>query len=282
MDFFETRPARSKRTRLRLALVASGLFLLGSFSLSLSAAENPPATTRTIADLKLDLLWVEPGSFTMGSPPEEPERNKAEGPQTLVTFSAGFWLGKTEVTQAQYEAVMGKNPSSFKKAGPTAPVENVSWLDAVAFCRKLNAREAAAGRLPKGYAYALPTEAQWEFAYRAGTTAAYPDDVAAMSWHAGNSNGTTHPAAEKKPNAWGFYDMAGNVLEWCQDWYGNYPGGTAIDPVGPRRGYYRMARGGSWRTDLQLARCAARAGGSEGRLDYTMGFRLALSTIPER
>lgn len=264
-----------------------GLLLLGSWLVSLltvtaAAPLENRVVDRTITDLKLDLIWVSPGTFMMGSPLEEPERNKAEGPETQVTFSRGFWLGKTEVTQAQYEAVVGKNPSTFKNVGPAAPVENVSWLDAMTFCRKLNERETAAGRLPEGYAYTLPTEAQWEFADRAGTTGAYPGEPSTMSWNVGNSDGTTHAVAALKPNLWGFYDMSGNVLEWCYDWYGDYPGGAVTDPSGPTHGYYRMARGGSWRTDVLLARSAARAGGSEGRRDYTIGFRLALTPARQR
>jgi formylglycine-generating enzyme required for sulfatase activity len=258
------------------------LALLLSASLLAAAAPAGKPASRTIADLELELLWVAPGTFTMGSAPEEPDRNQAEGPQTRVTLSRGFWLGKTEVTQAQYERVMGANPSTFKSAGPTAPVENVSWLDAMEFCRKLNEREAAAGRLPEGYAYTLPTEAQWEYVYRGGTTGAYPAEPAAMSWNAGNSGETTHAVAQRQPTPWGFYDMPGNVLEWCYDWYGNYPGGEVTDPSGPRRGHYRMTRGGSWRTDSRLARSAARSGGSEGRRDYTIGFRLALSPVRRR
>jgi formylglycine-generating enzyme required for sulfatase activity len=218
----------------------------------------------------------------LGSPAEEPERNKAEGPQTQVTLTHGFWLGRTEVTQAQYEAVIGTNPSTFKAVGGEAPVERVSWVDAMAFCRKLTERERAAHRLPEGYAYTLPTEAQWEFAYRAGSTTAYPAEPDASSWYDQNSHGTTHPVAKKRPNAWGLYDMAGNVVEWCFDWYGDYPGGSVTDPKGPRRGYYRIARGGSWRTEARLGRSAARSGGSEGRLDYTIGFRLALVAIADR
>jgi formylglycine-generating enzyme required for sulfatase activity len=241
---------------------------------------NPVDSTRTIADLALDLLWVRPGTFTMGSPANEPERNKAEGPQTKVTITQGFWLGRTEVTQAQYEAIIGSNPSTFKNVGRDAPVERASWIDAMAFCRKLTERERAAGRLPEGYVYTLPTEAQWEYAHRAGTTGAYPGEPDATAWYDQNSGGTTHPVATKRPNAWGFHDMAGNVIEWCLDWYGDYPGGAVTDPTGPARGYYRMARGGSWRTDARLGRCAARSGGSEGRLDYTIGFRIALCAAP--
>jgi formylglycine-generating enzyme required for sulfatase activity len=244
-----------------------------------SAARNASRTNHVISDLKLELIWAPPGSFMLGSPPDEPERNKAEGPQTRVTLTDGFWLAKTEITQAQYEAVMGKNPSSFKASGKDAPVERVSWTDAIAFCAKLNERERAAGHLPEGYAFTLPTEAQWEYAYRAGTTGEYPGDPQQMAWHATNSGDTTHPVAQKRPNAWGFYDMPGNVLEWTLDWYGSYPGGSVTNYAGPRSGYYRTARGGSWRTDLRLMRSAARSGGSEAREDYTIGFRVALSRV---
>jgi formylglycine-generating enzyme required for sulfatase activity len=241
-----------------------------------AGGEARHAPNRVIADLALELIWVPPGTFTMGSPADEPERNKAEGPQTRVTLTHGFWFGKTEVTQAQYEAVTGTNPSGLKTAGPNAPIERVSWIDAMAFCRKLNERERTAAALPEGCAYTLPTEAQWEYAARAGTTVAYPGEPDAMAWYDRNSEGTTHPVGLKRANAWGFHDLAGNVLEWCLDWYGNYPGGAVTDPSGPERGHYRMARGGSWRTDARLGRCAARSGGSEGRRDYTIGFRIAL------
>lgn len=243
----------------------------------LAAAPVAGRQCRVIPDLSVELIWVEPGSFTMGSGVDEPQRNKAEGLQMSVTLTRGFWLGKTEVTQAQYEAIAGRNPSTLKESGKDAPVEQVSWIDAMAYCEKLTERERAAGRLPEGYVYTLPTEAQWEYAYRAGTTGAYPGEPDAMGWHRGNSGGTTHSVAQKRPNAWGFHDMTGNVLEWCYDWYGDYPGGAVTDPTGPRRGYYRMARGGSWRMDVNVSRSAARAGGSPGRLDYTIGFRLALS-----
>ena len=238
--------------------------------------DTPSSKERTIADLKLALRWVEAGTFTMGSDNEEPSRNKAEGPRMQVTLTKGFWLGRTEVTQAQYEAIVGTNPSTFKTLGPDAPVECVSWLDAMAFCAKLNERERAAGRLPAGYAYTLPTEAEGEDAHRSGPTGNYPGEPNAMAWTKENSGETTHVVATKQPNAWGFYDLAGNVLEWCYDWYGDYPGGAVTDPKGPGRGFYRMARGGSWRMDVEVGRSAARAGGSEGRVDYTIGFRLAL------
>jgi formylglycine-generating enzyme required for sulfatase activity len=234
---------------------------------------------RKIPDLQLELIWVAPGQFEMGSPADSAS-NKAEKPQTHVTLTQGFWLGKTEVTQGQYQAVVGTNPSTFQDLGPDAPVERVSWLDAMAFCEKLTARERAAGRLPEGYRYTLPTEAQWEYACRAGTTGEYSREPETTSWNRGNSGDSTHVVATKQPNPWGFYDMTGNVLEWCFDWYGDYPGGKATDPRGPDRGYYRIARGGSWRTDVQVGRSAARSGGSAGRLDYTLGFRVALARLP--
>src|SRR5688572_24386888 len=146
----------------------------------------------TIPDLNLDLIWVRPGTFTMGSASDEPHRNKAEGPQTQVKITGGFWLGKTEVTQGQYETITGENPSAFKNVGTNAPVERVSWVHAMNFCKKLNDRERNAGRLPEGYAYTLPTEAQWEYAYRAGTTSEYPGDPEAMAWHEGNSRSEEH------------------------------------------------------------------------------------------
>lgn len=229
-----------------------------------------------IPDLNLEMIWIKPGSFVMGSAPEM-KKHKAEGPQTHVTLTKGFWLGRTEVTQSQYEAVMKTNPSTFKNVGPDAPVERVSWIDAMKFCEVLTQREREAGRLPEGFAFTLPTEAQWEYACRAGTTTEYSGDPGVTAWFDANSGGSTHPVATKKPNAWGLYDMSGNVLEWCYDWYGDYPGGRVVDPTGPRHGHYRMARGGSWRAEMHVGRSAARAGGSAGRLDYTIGFRLALS-----
>lgn len=238
------------------------------------APANPPFT---ISDLGLEMIWIEPGTFTFGSPPDEIGRHRGEGPEAVVTFTKGFWLGKTEVTQRQYEAITGANPSHFKEAGPDAPVERVSWLDAMAYCAKLNERERAAGRLPEGFEYTLPTEAQWEYACRAGTKGAFSGNPVAMAWYKDNSQDTTHPVGLRLPNPWGFHDMYGNVLEWCLDWFGDYRGGTATDPSGPAFGYFRMARGGSWRVDL--FRSATRGGGSPGRRDYTLGFRLALSAV---
>jgi formylglycine-generating enzyme required for sulfatase activity len=229
----------------------------------------------------LDLAWIAPGNFTMGSPADEVGRYGDEGPQTRVTLSKGFWLGKYDVTQGQYQALVGTNPSYFTKAGQDAPVEQVSWDDAVAFCQKLNAQERAAGRLPDGYAYTLPTEAQWEYACRAGTTGLYyAADLGAIAWYDANSGDTTHPVATKQPNAWGLYDMSGNVYQWCLDWYGKYPGGSVTDPVGSPSGSNRGLRGGSWGGDAAYCRSAGRGDdGVPGDRDFDVGFRLALSSV---
>lgn len=262
------------------ALTLCTFALTAVFASRVQSAPPRPGTNFVIADLAIELIWLKPGSFRMGSPPDEAHRHKAEGPAQTVTLSQGFWLGKTEITQAQYEAFIGSNPSRFLEVGKNAPVDRVSWLGATEFCRKLTERERSAGRLPEGYRYTLPTEAQWEYAYRAGTTDDYPGFPEAMGWFDHNSGETTHPVAQKEPNAWGFYDMAGNILEWCSDWFGDYPHGVRTDPAGPDSGHFRIARGGSWRMPIHVARSAARSGGSPGRVDYTLGFRLALTANP--
>jgi formylglycine-generating enzyme required for sulfatase activity len=226
----------------------------------------------------LDLIWIAPGTFTMGSPDSKSFRNGSEWPQTNVTISKGFWLGKTLVTQGQYQALMGNNPSRFKSVGADAPVEQVSWNDAMTFCQKLTERERAAGYLLEGYAYTLPTEAQWEYACRAGTTEARYGNLDDIAWYASNSGSTTHPVAQKQPNAWGLYDMLGNVWEWCSDyWYGTYPGGNVTDPVGAPSGFGRVLRGGSWHDVAADCRPADRIGGVPGGHPRNVGFRLALA-----
>jgi formylglycine-generating enzyme required for sulfatase activity len=164
-----------------------------------------PAEPRTIIDLTLKLLPIPAGTFTMG------EGSDGPAPVHLVTISKPFFLGATEVTQAQWSVVMGGNPSKFK--GDKLPVENVSWDDAMAFCKKLTERERTAGRLPAGYIYTLPTEAQWEYACRAGTIGRYAGDLDAMAWYDENSSRKTHPVGSKKANGWGLSDMHGNVWE---------------------------------------------------------------------
>jgi formylglycine-generating enzyme required for sulfatase activity len=236
----------------------------------------------TVPDLNLEMAYIRPGSFTMGSE----NGNDNEKPLTQVTLTQGYWLGKTEVTQAQWEALMGTTVAQQRdKAGPELPLWSqgpgypmyyVNWDDATEFCRKLTKRERAAGRLPEGYEYQLPTEAQWEYACRAGTTGDYAGNLDAMAWYAQNSGNTIHPVAEKRANAWGLHDMHGSVGEWCADWNGNYPGGSVSDPTGPASGGLHLSRGGGWNSIAAYCRSASRWL-DPGIRFCNQGFRLALA-----
>jgi formylglycine-generating enzyme required for sulfatase activity len=198
-----------------------------------------------------------------------------------VTLSRDFWLGKYEVTQGEYTSVMGKNPSHF--AGETnRPVEKLSYFDAVAYCSAVTKREEVEGRLPSGYSYRLPTEAEWEYACRAGTTNLFSFGDAATeadqyAWTLENSDGTTHPVGQKRPNPWGLYDMHGNVWEWCSDWFVPYPAMDLKDPAGPAGGKFKVFRGGGWNHALEFARSRNRFMMSPSNGIYFVGFRLALS-----
>jgi formylglycine-generating enzyme required for sulfatase activity len=215
----------------------------------------------------IELRWIPAGSFTMGSPSDEPGRFDNEDPQHAVRISRGFWMGAFEVTQGQYETVMGANPSHSRQAGTRAPVDTASWDDAHAFLYQLNAKG-------ESVVYSLPTEAQWEYACRAGTTSTWYADLNTIAWYSFNSNGTTHPVGQKQANAWGLYDMLGNVWEWCQDWYGDYPSGSSTDPSGPTSGTSRVLRGGSWLLPAWCSRAACRRGGVPSvRVDH-YGFRV--------
>jgi formylglycine-generating enzyme required for sulfatase activity len=277
----------------------------------------------------------------MGSPVSEPLRNADESPQTNVTLTKGFWLGETMVTIGQWKSVRGlqvrgqlekmlHDDTLYNLGGKTRTVRDfmrftrdadpgqylaneeeslpmyfVSWNDAVAFCKILNDRERAAGRLPKGYEYNLPTEAQWEYACRAGTadaTYAGPLVVAGhrspaldnIAWYGANSpdgytgkgfnvsgrTGGPHPVAQKRPNPWGLYDMSGNLWEWCRDWYGTYPSGDVTDPSGPATGTDRVNRGGSFGSGPGDERSARRAKNPPAEASAYRGFRVALCPIP--
>jgi len=233
----------------------------------------------TIPDLNLVMIPISPGMFTMGSPANEQGRNDNESPQTRVTITKAFWLGMTEVTQREWQAVMGTNPSFFK--GDDLPVQQVSWDEAMAFCQKLTSRERAAGRLPEVYAYMLPTEAQWEYACRAGTRANYAGNLSEMGWYRGNSGNTgTHAVATKRANAWGLRDMHGNVYEWCADWYTDkLAGEDVLDPIGAVSGSNCVTRGGGWPGTAQSCRSGWRFGGEPDYRNFSQGFRLALSSI---
>ena len=209
------------------------------------------------------------GTFTKG---EDDEAHQ-------VTLTQPFELGVYEVTQEQYEGVMGTNPSRF--TGRQNPVDRVSWDDAVEFCRKLSALPA---EKKAGYVYRLPTEAEWEYSCRAGTQTTYSfgdseSELGEYAWYYDNSERTTHPVGGKKPNPWGLYDMHGNVWEWCSDRYGNYPSGSVTDPTGATSGSYRVIRGGSWSDTSQYARSAGRNRSSPDNRYNNMGFRVLRSSV---
>jgi len=251
------------------------------------------------------LRLIPAGTFMMGSPESEAGRWDNEGPQHEVTLTQAFYCGKFEVTQGQWEQVMGNNPSVFPNAGPAAPVESVSWEDCQVFLKTLCEVEG----VPEG-TYRLLTEAEWEYACRAGTqTALYNGNLVILgwnngpaldpiAWYGGNSGveyegaadssdwgekqyehqrAGTHPVGGKMANAYGLHDMIGNVYEWCQDWYGGYPSVSVTDPLAPLWAL-RVVRGGSWFCNAWRCRSAYRGGGQPGERDDGVGLRLARTT----
>ncbi len=250
----------------------------------------------TVKGVTFNMVYIPAGEYLRGSPENEPGRwADRESPQHRVRISRGFWMGETEVTQGLWQAVMGNNPSHFKACGSTCPVESVSWNDSQEFIQRLNG-------LVSGGGFRLPTEAEWEYAARAGTTGPYAGDLDAMAWYGNNSgnrvidalaiwnevkdgskyiqrlvdNGCrTHPVAGKRTNAWGLYDMHGNVWEWVQDWYGDYPSGIVTDPTGPSSGASRVRRGGSWDDRARYCRSASRIRDTPDSRDGYLGLRLA-------
>ncbi|MCZ6794585.1 MAG: SUMF1/EgtB/PvdO family nonheme iron enzyme [Planctomycetota bacterium] len=235
----------------------------------------------TVEGIEIDMVWVRPGRFTMGSPRGEDGRHDHET-RHEVRLTQGFWLGKYEVTQRQYESLMGENPSHFENAGKDAPVETVSWNEAMEFFRRLTERERKAGRLPADEEYTLPSEAQWEYACRAGTEGArYRERLRAIAWYEDNSGSTTHPVGQKTANAFGLHDMLGNVYEWCFDVYAGYPKGSVVDPEQTAAGGIRVYRGGGWRADAEGCRAAIRLGSGPTSRYFDLGFRLARRSVRE-
>jgi len=259
--------------------------------------EEAGAQDRTYTNtIGIEFVLVPAGEFEMGTPSpscpkDDPftERNEYqecrnsvssdELPQHSVTISESFYLGKYEVTQAQWYEVMGANPSNFKseKVGGDSrnhPVEIVSWNDVQSFIRKLNEKEGTT-------LYRLPTEAEWEYAARAGQSYDYSgsSDVGSVAWYDGNSGDKTHRVGQKRANAWGLYDMSGNVWEWVQDWYDDdyYASSPSTDPRGPSSGSDRVLRGGSWYNYPRFARVANRASNVPGYRNHVLGLRLARS-----
>jgi len=230
-----------------------------------------PGVGRSRAAVGVDIEFVQipAGEFDMGSESGAPD----ERPVRRVRISKAFEVGKYPVTQAQWEAVMGSNPSDCK--GADRPVELVSWNQVQEFLKELNEER-------DGYRYRLPTEAEWEYAARAGTTGDYAPELDALAWYAANSGGETHPVGQKGPNGWGLYDMLGNVWEWCQDWYGAdyYKTSPAVDPRGPESGKFRVVRGGSWSDVPWLLRASGRGWVGPGVWSDDLGFRCVREVIP--
>jgi formylglycine-generating enzyme required for sulfatase activity len=218
--------------------------------------------------LRMKLVLIPAGSFIMGSSFEEAGRQEDESPHQ-VTLTSPFYLSTTEVTQAQWLAVMASDKSFFK--GAALPMEKVSWQDAVLFCQKLSEKEARH--------YRLPTEAEWEYACRAGSLSATPMEMPLgdIAWYSENANESTHPVGSKKANSWGLYDMLGNVAEWVADYYeAQYPNAAVTNPKGPEKGMYRVMRGGSWSAFPMACRCAARSDAPAAYQLKQTGFRVLL------
>ncbi len=272
----------SKRWSRRKVLKQLGLVTAGSVASVVSSCQSitqfppqpinlTPFTEKLPKGVTLEMVGLPAGQFLMGSPDSDPDAKSDEKPQHQVKVNS-FAIGKYPVTQAQYEAVMGNNPSRFQN-NPQNPVEKVSWNDAQAFCQKLSQIS--------GKTYRLPTEAEWEYACRAGTTTRYyfGDDANQLgdyAWYAGNSQQTTHPVGQKKPNAWELYDMSGNVWEWCEDnWHDSYENAPRDDSAWLRNNNnYHIVRGGSWDFNPYYCRSASRIRFSPGFDFNYLGFRV--------
>ncbi len=279
--------------------VLAVLVLILSPDQSLKGTPSPPPGPHKAGDVWLAdlggrttmaMVWCPPGKFMMGSPMTEKDRDDSEV-QHEVTLTQGFWIGKTEVTQAQWSAIMGTKLAYFpaktvvrwkvlKWQVPVwrqdflanrwqLPVETVSWDDCQDFCKKT------------GSGFRLPTEAEWEYACRAGSTGpiAGTGVLNEMGWYCGNSADKTHQVGRKKPNAWGLYDMHGNVWEWCQDWCERYPADAETDPTGPVAGGRRARRGGSWFSSSWFCRSAYRSRNEPDDSSEDLGFRVVLPAV---
>ena len=244
-----------------------------------SSGRAPSGKTYTVPSINYKMIYISPGTFMMGSPSGEKERDRDER-QHKVTLTKGFYMGATEVTQKQWRQIMGSNPSKFK--GDNLPVGQVSWNDCKEFIRKLNRQEGE-------NKYRLPTEAEWEYACRAGTTTPFFTGQCISTDQANYNGNYPMPGCSKGryrkktidvpsflPNAWGLYDMHGNVWEWCEDWYDkNYPSGHVTDPEGPSSASSRVRRGGSWGYSAGYCRSAYRGFSTPGHRRDLLGFRFA-------
>jgi formylglycine-generating enzyme required for sulfatase activity len=229
----------------------------------------PETITNSIG---MELVLIPAGSFRMGGDKKLEQAEDHETPRHIVKISKTFYMGKYEVTQSQWSEIMNNNPSKFKE--DIRPVERVSWNDVQEFIQKLNNKEET-------NKYRLPTEAEWEYAARADTKSTYcfSSDIKTLSqyaWYRKNSEGKTHPIGQLKPNAWGLYDVHGNVHEWCQDWFDRnyYSQSPSNSPLGPSSGLAKVLRGGDWGSENWYCRCASRSLSSPDRRSNRLGFRL--------
>jgi formylglycine-generating enzyme required for sulfatase activity len=234
--------------------------------------QRPPVSSKMVNSIGMRFGPIPAGTFLMGQGSAE-AGDEDELPQHRVTLTQPFYLQTTPVTQGQWVEVMGENPAFFHEGGVDCPVENVSWEEAREFITRLN-------DLEETDEYRLPTEAEWEYACRAGSQEPFPfggkeADLKNYAWYEANSGESTHPVGRLRPNAWGLYDMHGNVLEWCQDWFGAYSSKPVTDPQGPASGEHRVLRGGSWNSPAEDVRCAYRLRLTPGYRYRHEGFRLA-------
>ncbi|MGL4944025.1 MAG: formylglycine-generating enzyme family protein [Thermoguttaceae bacterium] len=268
-----------KNTQYQRGIIRACVLVLAAFgglwgmSPCVSAQESKAGERKvfSIDGVEYVFRFCPAGEFMMGSPNSENDRSRFET-QHRVTLMKGFWMLETEVTQEMWQSVMNRNPSHFK--GKRFPVENVSWDDCQEFIRKLNEQTTPM----QGLKFSLPTEAQWEYACRAGTTGAYggTGNLDEMGWYEDNSGSKPHAVGTKQSNAWGLHDMHGNVWEWCSDLYSDYPSGSVTAPVGQSTSFERADRGGSWKYDARRSRSAYRGKIEPSRRNADLGFRLAL------
>lgn len=267
--------------RRALCMIIASVLFLGFLAVPSQSLETGSLTLPEIAipiggGVQLSMSLIPAGRFMMGSPDDETDRYSDEGPQHEVTISKSFYMGIIEVTQAQWAAVMGTTPSYFG-GNEDNPVEQVSWYDCQEFLQKINTLGLGTFR--------LPTEAEWEYACRAGSTTRFPwgDDpdyssIDQYAWYKGNSNNKTQTVGLKKPNSWGLYDMHGNVWEWCNDWYACWDERAQADPNGPSSGSKRIVRGGSCSSAPEHCRSANRPVHSPASVYISLGFRLVRIT----
>ena len=276
-------PNQRRGLMLAATLVFVSLIAVGPLPQTLSFSDD--LEYLDLGKSRLALVKIRPGKFLMGT--DEviraddywkpcstcPPRNEDEGPVHQVTISEGFWLGQYPVTQRQWQEVMGNNPSNVSDLEPDAPVNQVSWEDTQNFIAKVNA-------LQRQWMIRLPTEAEWEYAARAGTSTETYGPLDDVAWYKGNNTGRTHPVGKRLPNAFGVYDMLGNVWQWCDDWFGLYTTSPSVDPKGPPDGDRRVTRGGCFYCDAIHERAARRNRDLPTHRSRSIGFRIV--AIPRR